>query len=92
MQTKRVTALAFERVSRLVELFDYVAADGTITREERRLVVVSARDAVATTRAADAADALARGIGRATSARQIGDLTRSYQAAIDELPDRLPAA
>lgn len=86
MYGKRVAALAHERVTYLTELFEYVAGDGVVTREERQMVHAAAHDAVTTTRAADCADALARGIGRATSARHIRDLTMAWQTAADDLP------
>lgn len=86
-QPQRIARLARDRVEALIGLVEHVCEDGMVTPVERRLVAMAAHDARTTARASDAADALGRAIGRATSARHITDLARVYQATVDELPD-----
>lgn len=89
MNGKRITTTARERVQQLVEMVEYVTSDGVVTSEERRMLIAASHDAMLTARAVDDLDALARGIGRVTSAKRLKVLTDAAQASMDELP---PAA
>ena len=92
VNSKRWAERAYERVVYLIEVAEFVTEDNVITREERRMLVAAAHDARATARVADKVDAFGRGVGRASSSRQIGDIARACQMAMDEVPDPLTAA
>lgn len=86
MNSERVTTTARRRVQFLVEMVEYVTSDGVVTTDERRMLVSAASDAIATVRCADDMDALARAVGRVTSAKRLKVLTDAAQASMDELP------
>jgi hypothetical protein len=84
----RVTAEAKEGGEQLVDAFRAAWADGAMDREERAAFEARLLDHAGVLRFADACDALGRGIGRARSARHLGDLFGAVMAAQAELPDR----
>lgn len=88
MYVPRVTADAKESGEQVLDALRAAMADGEMSPEEWRAIEARAVDHVGVLRFADACDALGRGIGRARSARHLGDLFDAVMAAQAELPDR----